>query len=340
MENPDKELLLKYLHNYSQCTSYEIIRAQALLDLPWAQELIKSLSWEEWEQPLLNDERANELHGQWKEKANARIQFGKNKVVGKITVLHRLARLPYAAVWASIFVIAGLAIWQIRKNPTDQFVMIEKVNTIGTPVRYVLPDSSEVYLASGSKVSYSAEFKGKTRDIQLHGEAFFQVTHDKEKPFIIHTGDIETQVLGTSFKVTDYEGRPLEVAVATGKVSVSMIQPDDHKLLATLTPGNKVSWDKKTQKAELGYTEVDYLQQWKTGDLIFDRLDMQYIAAELQHRFGVSIVFADAEVKDNRVSATFSANKPIDKIMNTLKIAGKFTYSTKDNKTFTIYTPE
>src|SRR6202000_336004 len=83
-----------------------------------------------------------------------------------------------------------------------------------------LSDSTIVYLGPDSKINFPGRFNGKTRELNLEGEAFFQVKKDHQHPFIIHTGDVSTTVLGTSFKITAFKGEPLTVSVATGKVRV------------------------------------------------------------------------------------------------------------------------
>ena len=72
----------------------------------------------------------------------------------------------------------------------------------GEKVKLILPDSSVVYLGAGSKLTWPSHFvKGKLRNIQLEGEAFFEVKHDTSSPFIVHSGQMQTRVLGTSFNV-------------------------------------------------------------------------------------------------------------------------------------------
>lgn len=332
MQEADKELLTRYF--YGKCSPKEQKRAQELLLTPEAGDFFRQLSLKEWNEPVQEDDSARDLHEYWQKNINARIRFMERDTREKGSAVRGFPKFRYAAVWLGILFVSSLLVWKWQaKEPVIQVALIEKSNLEGIPVRYVLPDSSEVFLAAGSKMSYPDAFRGNTREISLQGEAFFQVTADPGKPFIIHTGEIHTQVLGTSFKVTAIEGRPLEVAVATGKVGVSR----QEETLATLTPGHKATWYPQVQKTVTEQVNIEGLEQWKNGDLVFDRLGMEYIAGELQRRYGVTIRFVDNEVKANRVSGTYAAAKTIDQVMKTLAMAGKFRYETHDNKTFSIH---
>ena len=335
MEEADKELIIRYF--YGRCTPDEARRAQELLHLPEADDFIRELSRKEWDEPVQEDHSLSAIHRRWKEKVNERILSVKRGTVEKIE--HRLFRrlhfLGNAAVWAGILVLAGIAVWQIKNATTQEpaITYIKKEHLRGAPIRYVLPDSSIVFLAAGGTLSYPETYPRNGREVRLQGAAFFDVKRDEEHPFIIHTGKVQTRVLGTSFKVTAVAGRPIEVAVATGKVGVSRRA----EMLATLTPGHKVTWHEQEQKAVLEQVDIDGLQRWKNGDLIFDRMNMEDIATELQNRYGVRIVFVDQAVKTNRVSGTFSAVKTVDQVVKILALAGKFSYESKDEETFMIY---
>lgn len=332
MQEADKEILIRYF--YGKCTPEEKRRAQELLHTPEAEEFFRQLSRNEWNEPVQEDERAGAMHAHWKESVNARILSMERDASEKNSPVRWLTKFRYAAIWLGILLVSSLLVWQWQRgSQATQVVLTEKTNRQGVPVRYMLPDSSEIFLAAGSTVSYPEDFEGNTRKVNLQGEAFFQVASDPGKPFMIHTDDISTKVLGTSFKVTAIKGRPLEVAVATGKVGVSR----QDETLATLTPGHKVTWHPLEQKAVTEQVSIDGLEQWKNGDLVFDRLDMEYIADELQRRYGIAIIFEDDEVKANRVSGTFAVFKTIDQVMKTLAMAGKFRYESPDNKTFRIY---
>jgi ferric-dicitrate binding protein FerR (iron transport regulator) len=234
-------------------------------------------------------------------------------------------------------VLGASAVWQVQKmTQQEHTAFVEKCNLQTVPAMYRLPDSSTVYLGPGSTLHYPAHFKGNTRELELKGEGFFEVTPDRDKPFILHTGAIQTRVLGTSFKVEAVDGQPLVVSVATGKVSVST----PTKELALLTPGRKITWYDTSKQAIAGQANIQVLEQWKTGEMVFEEQTMEQIARELQKRYRVLFVFINKGIADKTFSGTFSSAKPIDKILKTLSIAGRFHYERTGNRVINIYKTE
>ncbi|RYZ95824.1 MAG: hypothetical protein EOP47_25055 [Sphingobacteriaceae bacterium] len=91
----------------------------------------------------------------------------------------------------------------------------------GNVTHITLGDGTKIWLNGGSKLKYPETFRGKLREITIEGEAFFDVAHDADHPFIVHTGDITTQVLGTSFNIKAYpDEQLLKVDVVSGKVGI------------------------------------------------------------------------------------------------------------------------
>lgn len=341
MQAEDKKLLEKFL--YGTCTAEENHRVQELLTQPDTDKVLQELTLREWNQPSNSDVQVDVLMASWKEKLHSRIAVADDSTTTPDEFIPRKSWYVYryAAVWAALLVVGALAILQLQKiYYNDNITYIVYSNAKKHPVKYMLPDSSEVYLGTGSQINFPQDFVGKTREISLQGEAFFQVKHDEKRPFIIHTGEIHTQVLGTSFKVQAFKGQPTVVAVATGKVGVSRKTSELSQTLALLTPGHTITWNSKTGKAISGKVNLKSLQQWKTGDMVFEEQTMASIALELQHRYGANILFMDKQVAENQVSGTFSADKPLVKIMNILAAAGKFRYEISNQNNFKIYKTE
>ena len=116
---------------------------------------------------------------------------------------------------AAIFILLlGTAL--IMKLSSDNYTIR---GTSDTPVANILPDGSEVFLTKGSRVRYSKEFNKDLREISITGDAFFTVTSDPNRPFIVQTGEAKIKVTGTSFRVSaPYKKDEVEVVVRSGKV--------------------------------------------------------------------------------------------------------------------------
>eukprot|EP01132_Coremiostelium_polycephalum_P022666 gene22666-26912_t len=136
---------------------------------------------------------------------------------------------PWLSTAASILLLSMvLLLWQRIKQSTEQISATAKAikyaeakSGYGQVLKIVLADSSTVWLNSGSRLRYPEKFNGSSRELYLEGEAFFNVVHKKSQPFIVHSGALNTQVLGTSFNIKAYKNSAqLKVSVATGKVGI------------------------------------------------------------------------------------------------------------------------
>lgn len=344
MESHYKTLLLKFLRN--QCTDEEARQVGVWLERP---ELLAYLYQLMDEQDIVGQhdtlpEQADLAvrMERWEKSIQARIAATAPPAIVSIPPAHFITRQPwlrYAAVFAGVLMVASVVMWRFNDTifPAARRVHIENTGA-NVPVVYWLPDSSQVYLASGSSLDYPDDFSARSRDVSLEGDAFFDVARNEAKPFIIHTGSVSTRVLGTSFRVKTLTDRSVVVSVATGRVEVREHSNGDVHTLAQLVPGRKVTWDAGTRQAVEGHVDVYGLEQWKQGDLVFDEETMTDIAAELQQRYNVTIRVDDKALETKRVSGSFAAGKPVDKIIHTLSIAGKFRYDTHaDKKEFIIY---
>ena len=161
----------------------------------------------------------------------------------------------------------------------------------------VLPDSSTVWLNSGSKLSYNPDFNRNTRNVILEGEAFFSVSTDKAHPFHVKTSGIDIEVLGTKFNVKAYaEEKTVSTTLVEGSLHVSSQFQN-----IMIEPSEKIVFDKASQKMEkqkLSDTSPD--TEWKEGRLIFRNESLAELKPMLERWFDVDIEFADEQVKQRR----------------------------------------
>lgn len=224
-------------------------------------------------------------------------------------------------VAASLFVVAASSamFFQHRIQILDvvspiaqkQFVAVN-----GQVANFTLADGTKVWLNGGSKLSYPETFRGDKREITLTGEAFLEVMHDDKKAFIVHTGAIKTQVLGTSFNVKAYaEDAFVKVDVATGKVGV--VAPLAKTVF--LTPAEEAVINKKDHSAVTSKgIDIGSLTGWKDGDFIVKNMPLPEVLNAIKHRYNV-LVKAD----DNLVKCSISANFTNVSLQNIMKIISK-----------------
>lgn len=330
-EHKDKTLIRKYLNH--NCTPEEMKEVKRLMLVPGTQQIFDELLSENWT-GLEAEENTDQPHLQEKlqqfykklegEEAQRFHQNEEDESI--VRVIKQKTYLRYAAVLAVIFLGLGTyGILQFKKTPVvEQIAMREIQNPRGQRSRVVLPDSSAVYLGAGSRITFPEQFEAGSREIELEGEAFFEVTKDSKKPFIVHTGKVQTRVLGTSFKIDAFKNRPLTVAVATGKVRVDEYINETGKSLAILNPGQKVTYDQGLIKT--GNAEIDEISGWKAARLVFHNQSLKEITTELERWYNVEISFDDKGKAKEKISVVLQADVPLNKIMKILAATGHFKY--------------
>jgi transmembrane sensor len=256
-----------------------------------------------------------------------------NKIVsidsGRKISLSRII-LRVAAVLIPVAFLAILYFWQSGK--VKQIELIASESTIQDS----LPDGTLVTVNTNSKLTYPEKFKGSTREVILEGEAYFDVTHHKENPFIIHSGDANIKVVGTSFDVNAYNNKnEVEVFVREGKVllyGISKTKGDTNSVL--LAAGEKGFFDKLTHKVrKIQENNVNGLF-WKTKTLIFSKTELAMVIETLQKFYGVNIVLNNKDLYNCRLSATF-INQPIDTIVDIIAKSFNLTI-TKNGTTYNL----
>lgn len=183
--------------------------------------------------------------------------------------------------------------------------LVSKMNTSAAPMLVKLPDGTRVTIQSQSSIEYPAQFGSHRREIVLKGKAFFDVVRDERKPFLVHTGEITTKVLGTSFWVDQPStGNTLEVSVVTGKVSV--FQKDKEKEAEAgdiasgviLSRNQKVKYtpDNKTFIATL--VDQPVIQTAYKNAFVFDDARLPQVTKMLEKAYGIEIVLENKALKN------------------------------------------
>jgi len=328
----DKALIEKYLEG--SCNDEELLRIHNFLKQENAQDLFDEVWDERWASQIktnIGPENTGQMAA-WKNTIHERI----NKELPieektDIPFFKKTGIWKYAAVWMLI-VFAGFFVIHLTKAPkAPVLAYIQKYNPNGRRTIITLPDSSQVYLGAGSKLSYAARFSGTTREIHLEGEAFFEVTKNPDKPFIIHTGNITTKVLGTSFKVIAFENKPITVLVSTGKVRVDRHVADQVESIAVLTPGQTVTWNEKRHEKTSGTALVSDITGWKDGLLVFNETRLSDIATILERWYNVKIDFKSKRTGDKLMKVNLTANVPVNTLMKILSVSGQFKFQIKGN---------
>lgn len=187
---------------------------------------------------------------------------------------------------------------------------------MGVRTKFQLPDGSTGFLNSGSRLKYPVQFIGE-RKVELVGEAFFDVVHNKEIPFHVNTRNLDIKVLGTTFNIIANENEPTEeIVLQTGKVDVSGL---NGKQIAVLNPNEQIILDIEKQTVQHKKVEAAQYTSWKEGKLVFRNENMQQVARRLSRWYNAEVVVDDRLLDNYTFHATF-IDEPLDEVLKMFSI--------------------
>lgn len=262
--------------------------------------------------------------------------------------------LTIAAVFAGLIFFSWLYVKVFRGQSTVPVASrIETIAKPGAKSRLILPDGSVVWLNSGSRISYPANFTDSLREVELEGEAYFDVAKNPGHPFIVHTRDINIKVLGTVFNVKCYpEDNKTEATLIRGLVQVSktggnlqdvlLLHPHEKVVVNRAQEDVSANTDKPFPNAVANNMMVQQLKKdatdtavvetaWVYNKLVFDGEDFQEISDEMERWFNVKIVFNDSTVARYRFHAKFE-NENITDVLSALQLSLPFTFKIHNNE--------
>lgn len=214
-------------------------------------------------------------------------------------------------------------------------IPLQTVSTLADTRYITLPDQTVIVLNRYSSLTYPERFRGKDRQVQLKGEAYFEVSKDAEHPFKVEAEDVMVQVLGTHFNVEAYpEDTQVKTTLLEGSVAVSLIGQTEEHLVLSPNESAIYNKDKKTLtlQAETNATEEIV---WQNGTLLFKSVPLQEIARQLSNAFHTDIRIEGADLQNYHMTATFSDGETLEEILSLLCRHQKFEY-TKTNNGITI----
>lgn len=243
--------------------------------------------------------------------------------------------LRYAAVAATVILVIGFWL-NVRKSSETVGTIAFKPSTESEVLvrkKVNLPDGSVVTLNANSTIEIPEDYNEKERKIILKGEAFFEVAKNKEKPFIVRSGNISTVALGTSFWVRNYNHEAqVKVLLVTGKVKVEAYKGTVRKPAKTifLIPNQQAVINLKshleTKKTVFLPETVEY---WKDNVLIFNDTKFEEVLARLEKWYGVKIEVINKPKSTKHFTGEFK-NKSLKSVLEALSFSNNFKYSQTD----------
>lgn len=180
-------------------------------------------------------------------------------------------------------------------------------NTTPHVQKVTLTDGSMVWLSPRSMLRVPTDFNQVSRDITLTGQGYFEVAHDGSKPFTVHAGQVQTNVLGTHFNIEAYPAEShTAVSLTQGRVAVRAHTAGGGDSMVYLQPGHKLVYQNKEQQFTLQPVAIEYEKSWAGGGLVFDSLEVHDVFRRLEHRFNVKIQFDPIPFKGKKFTAVYS----------------------------------
>lgn len=194
----------------------------------------------------------------------------------------------------------------------------------GGEYQVVLADGTKVWLNSASRLIYPQSFMGKERRVVLSGEAFFDVTHDAERPFVVETSRMNVKVLGTRFNVNDYDDNE-EVSTTLVNGSVEIVSGDQQAF--RLVPGEQAYG--KENELEKREVNVRLYTSWIDGKFLFNNTELEEIAKQISRWYDVEIFFSNENVKKVRFTGAIVKFKPLEDLVRMIESTSQVRFSVK-----------
>ncbi|NIG56937.1 FecR family protein [Chitinophaga sp. Cy-1792] len=276
-----------------------------------------------------------------------------------VIVPYRFPWKTFSALAAGVALLIGTYI--LWPKQTERTYANEVITRNGSKTTLVLPDGSSVVLNACSRLQYDANsFLKGDRTVSLIGEAFFDIKHDPAHPFIVHSGDVNIKVLGTSFNVKAYtEDASVETSLISGKVAVEFsTEKSQHHKEVILLPSQKLTINKldiiknsdkqklsanfsvapiKTPAPVESETTPGPPTAWMDDRFEFDNLNLEDLSHDLERWYNVKISFKDDKYKKEVFTGAFK-KQTIEDVLNALQLTLGFHYQLdKDQHTVTIW---
>ncbi len=321
----DEIILLKYLDgnlSVDECKEVEIWYNSA----PENKQVLEQLYYTKFIDKCVTVFNSVDVDAKWKE-FQARISHPNREIESKRKYKFTWRKLiPYAAFLAGAVFIMGLS--SLLLNQQTDFMV---ATASGQRAQFLLPDGSKVWLNSSTKLIYKNSFWKTKREVDLVGEAYFEVFHNKRSPFIVNANGVETKVLGTKFNIRSRQAEDRVVAtLLQGSIGVNIFSINEK---VVLVPNQILEYDTKTRQLDLiTSSSANEVLLWIDGRLKFKEKTLYDITTCLERHYDVNFTYADEKLKDEVFTCHFSTDDDLNDILFALSLTKVFKYNHNGNK--------
>lgn len=231
---------------------------------------------------------------------------------------------------AACITAACAALWLLLPITIKRPAVLIARTGLGETKEVILPDSSLIWLNAMSSISYPANFLEDKREVTIQGEVFFDIKHQQGKSFVVHSGKINTTVLGTAFTVNSYQpDEQIVVTVMRGKVQVS----DQTVTSGILTPGKQLSYTPGTGEMKESEKKIMAEPPWMQGKLEFDAMPLIDITATLSRWYSVSFEFENEALRHCNYTGFFTKDMKLKTVLELFSQINNITYKINKDET-------
>lgn len=202
-----------------------------------------------------------------------------------------------------------------KVNTTAETAMNQLIIPYGKTSEVMLSDGTKVFLNAGSRLIYPESFSGKTREVFLVGEAFFDVKHDQDHPFIVQLSDLRVKVLGTRFNISAYASdNVIETVLAEGKVNIEKNNAGLFDKAVEMVPDQLASFDRTSKETSLTKVNTENYILWTAGILKFESTDLNRITKRLERFYNIHFEYSSSLLGGLRISGKMELKEDRDEI--------------------------
>jgi len=242
-------------------------------------------------------------------------QFGKRKIVSPfVYYVLRISAVLF-------FLVSSALIFNTLKSSVPREVVYQEISVPkGSRSSFNLPDGTKVWLSNNSKIKYPSKFSGETRELEIEGEAYFEVTHNEKIPFIVNIGENRIKVLGTTFSVSAYpDDNTVRADLVKGKIQFDISNGSGSYKSYLLKPSYSLVLDKTSGKLYESRVPDGFYDYWEKGIYEFRNETLENLAVKIDRIYNTQIVFEDEAVKTRRFSGTISIDDNIFTFIEAVK---------------------
>ncbi|MES3018109.1 MAG: FecR domain-containing protein [Bacteroidota bacterium] len=215
----------------------------------------------------------------------------------------------------------GQLIYKVSKDGQSAFGKEPEYNTIRTPAsgqyEVVLSDDTRVWLNAGSSIKFPTAFTSNERLVEIEGEAYFEVSKDKKRPFKVKSDNQLIEVLGTHFNVNAYRDEAsVKTTVLEGSVKISAGAENN-----IIKPGQQNRLSRTKEKMDVVEVDVEEAISWKNGLFMFENEEIHSIMRKISRWYGVDVVYEQNNIEE-KFGGTVSKFENVSQVLKILEVTG------------------